>query len=339
MPPEQPASDVSRAVQSRRHWRTAGDRRRARKPAAQRISEFQRARLLNAALELASAGGCEAATVTAVVSSAGVSRKTFYDLFMDRDDCLLALLNESFSKLADVVGPAWEAEGAWSGRLRAALIAALAFLDSERAAGGLVIAFLAGRGPRSPQLRTAVLERLQQAVDEGRSEAASSSGLSPLTAEFLVGGVLAVLDARLRERRRDLEDLLNQLIWMIVLPYRGPAAAGRELQRAAPARQSISGAPAADPLRKLGMRLTYRTARVLEAVARAPGASNAAVAAGADITDQGQMSKLLARLAGLGLIENVGRGQAAGTSNAWRLTDHGEHLEVAIRRKSAAGGS
>jgi AcrR family transcriptional regulator len=337
MSPEQPSSEVLRAAQPRRRWRVTGNARPTRRAAARRVSEFQRARLLNATLELASIGGYEAVTVTAVVSRAGVSRKTFYDLFKDRDDCLSALLSETLSKIATAVRPAWESEGTWSERLRAALIAALAFLDSDRAAGALVIAYLTGRGPRGLQLRTAVLERLHQAVEEGRSEVAPRYQFSPLTAEFLVGGVLAIVDARLRERQRELADLSNPLTWMILLPYLGPAAAGAELKRAAPMHEVAPGAPTVDPLRKLGMRLTYRTARVLEAVARAPGASNAAVASGAGVTDQGQISKLLARLAGLGLIENVGPGQAAGASNAWRLTDDGERLESAIRRKSGAG--
>jgi hypothetical protein len=60
---------------------------------------------------------------------------------------------------------------------------------------------------------------------------------------------------------------------------------------------------ASDPLRRLGMRLTCRTVRVLLAVADTPGGSNRQVADGSGIGDQGQISKLLARLHGLGLIE------------------------------------
>jgi hypothetical protein len=46
--------------------------------------------------------------------------------------------------------------------------------------------------------------------------------------------------------------------------------------------------------------------------------------------DQGQVSKLLARLAGLQLIENIGSG-GRGTAKAWRLTRSGEALERATR--------
>ena len=68
------------------------------------------------------------------------------------------------------------------------------------------------------------------------------------------------------------------------------------------------------------MRLTYRTLRVLGAVAERPGASNREVGAAAGMTDQGQISKLLARLEGLGLIANVGAGHVKGAPNGGCMT-------------------
>ncbi|MFI5010071.1 MAG: hypothetical protein ACHQDY_07335, partial [Solirubrobacterales bacterium] len=62
-----------------------------------------------------------------------------------------------------------------------------------------------------------------------------------------------------------------------------------------------------------------------------PGASNRVVAEGSGISDQGQISKLLARLDTLGLAHNVGRGQPRGAPNAWRLTARGEEVQGAIR--------
>jgi hypothetical protein len=82
------------------------------------------------------------------------------------------------------------------------------------------------------------------------------------------------------------------------------------------------------------MRLTYRTVRVLMAVIAGPGSSNREVAEGAGISDQGQISKLLARLRGLDLIENVGAGSARGEPNAWALTERGEEVANAIAHRS-----
>ncbi len=74
------------------------------------------------------------------------------------------------------------------------------------------------------------------------------------------------------------------------------------------------------------MRLTYRTARVLGVVAQNVGVSNRLVADNAGITDQGQVSKLLARLQRLGLLVNTGEGHSRGERNAWQLTLLGERV-------------
>jgi DNA-binding MarR family transcriptional regulator len=80
------------------------------------------------------------------------------------------------------------------------------------------------------------------------------------------------------------------------------------------------------------MRLTYRTKRVLGALAECPGASNREAADRAGIVDQGQISRLLGRLERLGLIANeAGERDARGTVNAWVLTARGERVEREIR--------
>ena len=84
------------------------------------------------------------------------------------------------------------------------------------------------------------------------------------------------------------------------------------------------------------MRLTYRTARVLECIAAQPGVSNRQVAERAGISDQGQVSKLLARLERLGLTSNTGEGHAKGEPNAWKLTPLG--ARVAQRLSMSARG-
>jgi predicted transcriptional regulator len=78
------------------------------------------------------------------------------------------------------------------------------------------------------------------------------------------------------------------------------------------------------------MRLTYRTLRVLSAIAHTPGISNRGAAEAAGVRDQGQISKLLSRVERLGLIRNTGAGQAKGAANAWTLTDRGAELDRAL---------
>ncbi len=92
-----------------------------------------------------------------------------------------------------------------------------------------------------------------------------------------------------------------------------------------------------DPLEGLNLRLTYRTARVLAVIAAQPGLSNREVSGRAGISDEGQISKLLARLARLGLIENTGEGHTKGATNAWRLTPRGREVERTIKHHTRPG--
>jgi AcrR family transcriptional regulator len=169
MPNRQPLSDVSQQPPARREWRP-GSAHPTREQATARVADYQRQRLLKAALGVAAESGYGAMSATAVVTRAGVSRKTFYDLFADRDECFLAALDEALMQMAAAVAPAWEQEGKWSKRLREALIAALRFLDDEREAGEPVISYLVGCGPKSAELRLQVLELLREAVEEGCSQ-------------------------------------------------------------------------------------------------------------------------------------------------------------------------
>ncbi len=84
-------------------------------------------------------------------------------------------------------------------------------------------------------------------------------------------------------------------------------------------------------LHDVKIRLTYRTVRTLEAIVEQPGASNREVAELCGIRDEGQVSKLLSRLEGLGFAENRGLGQERGLRNAWYLTGDGIKIVHATR--------
>ncbi len=128
--------------------------------------------------------------------------------------------------------------------------------------------------------------------------------------------------------------LLSSLMAVVVLPYLGTDAAQRELERPAPRRRRAARAPR-DPLRDLDMRLTYRTVVVLAAIASHPGSSNRGIATAAGIVDQGQISKLLARLQALGLIANAGGDHSKGEPNAWDLTSRGEDVQRSLQAQAA----
>lgn len=298
---------------------------------------FQRARIVSAMLEVVLEVGASSVTVTDVVSRSGVSRRTFYEVFSDREECFLAALEEAIERIAAVVVPAYAGEGSsrgasWRERVRAALGELLGLLDEDPSLGQIVVVESLVAGPRALERRGEVFASLVAAVEQGRL-APGASEPPPLTAEGLVGGVAAILHTRLQRPSEPLTALTSPLTAMIVLPYLGKAAAAKELDRPAPAlRPPRSGA---SPLRDLGIRMTYRTLRVLDAVATNPGASNRTLGDAAGIGDQGQISKLLRRLERLQLIENTIPVQGKGAPNAWRLTERGTAAQQAVHALKA----
>jgi AcrR family transcriptional regulator len=307
----------------------------------ERVSEVQRARLLLAARRVVAGEGYARMSVERVVARAGVSRKTFYDVFENREDCFIAAFDDAIAHARRIVCAAYDAQGEprrpghWRERIRAGLAALLGLLEDEPELRTVCVVEALGAGPRVLEHRTRVVQALIAAVDEGRAEARKDP--PPLAAEGVVGAVLAVIHARALENTA-LSDLLGPLMGTIVLPYLGPAAASRELERPTPKRLRTPERRAGDALEGLDMRLTYRTLRVLSVIAEGPGASNRQVAERAGVADQGQVSKLLMRLATLGLIENEGEGHVKGAPNAWRLTQRGEEVESAIRMDGGATG-
>jgi DNA-binding MarR family transcriptional regulator len=127
-----------------------------------------------------------------------------------------------------------------------------------------------------------------------------------------------------------LSEITGALMAMIVHPYLGPAAARRELARPAPKVAGTHSGSIKDPFKDLSIRFTYRTARVLATIAANAGASNRFVANSSDISDDGQMSRLLTRLERAGLIQNGGDGRAKGEANSWTLTRRGQAIQTTL---------
>jgi AcrR family transcriptional regulator len=302
------------------------------------VGEIQRSRLLAGAVGAIDELGYPRATVGRITARARVSRRTFYQMFANRDECFAAVLEEVVAAVEAELGEAGLERLPWRERVCTGLWRILAFFDREPALARVCVVQALRAGPLVLERREAVLARLAAAVDEGRIEGARGDGLTPLTAEGLVGAAFAIVYSRLPRRDGEpLTGLLGELMAMIVLPYLGPVAARRERARPAPAEPvaaptARTAAPrsARDPLANVNLRLTHRTARVLEGVAELGGCgsdpSNRQVANFAGVTDPGQISKLLRRLERLGLLANTGAGHAKGEPNAWRLTVLGEHV-------------
>ncbi len=315
-------------------------------------ADLQRGRLISATFALVGERGYEGLTARRVSEHAGVSNRTFYECFSDREDCFLAAFNYAVDGLERELRAGWESELGWTARVRAALAALLMVLDREPAVARLVFVEALAAGPRVLARRASVLESLAGVVNQGRVNAQAPAALSPLVAEGVVGATFSLIHARLLERRPgSLVALLGGLMAAIVLPYRGIAAASKELERPVPRPPARSARRDGDGLSRrplsaaspVDYRLTVRTQMALAAVGGRPGLNNLEVSEIIGLADQGQISRMMKRLSDQGLVEN-GQGHTNRQVKAWRLTADGEAVIDAHRplkqaqRRAGRGG-
>jgi AcrR family transcriptional regulator len=281
-----------------------------------------------------------------VVTRAGVSERAFYEVFESVEDCFLAAFEEGLARLSEVVQTAAGREQRWLGRVRAGVVALLGFLEDEPGWGRLLVFQAPSELDRAVALRCQrrVFGVLSALMDDGGPPAFAEVVPKPqLTAELLIGGVFSVIRARMLELdgvagsdAGALVELAPSLVAFIAGPYRGRAIADAELVEHAVSVERVSSR-AAGLAAPLPVPFHERTALVLRAIACAPRSSNREIADAAGLSDSGQTSHLLRRLARRGLIEKVAPGSGSRRENAWLLTPSGRRVVKLLDVGSAVG--
>jgi AcrR family transcriptional regulator len=270
-----------------------------------------------------------------VVSSCKLSDREFYALFDSVPECLLAAFDQGVARVSRLVEEAARCADGWHERVRAALSALLVFFDEEPGWARLLLGDSSlDAGPEFERRQRALQTVARALVIETQAKENGDGWFVPwseLTAELVVGGVIAVLRKRMLEgARQPFVELAPSLMAFIMAQYPG-ATANLTARREGAANDPGSG------LQRLPVRVTYRTTRVLSAIGDSPGLSNRDIAEAAGLTDEGQTSRLLRRLEKRGLVQNVGVGQAYGGANAWLLTGYGERVRDSTRQSLVPG--
>jgi hypothetical protein len=272
-----------------------------------------------------------------VVSSCNISDREFYAAFDGIHECLSAAYDEGVVRLTRLVNEAAECEHDWHERVRAALSAALVFLDEEPGWARLLIGELPLDAEPVSERRQQALQALARSlISETQAETNNSGWFVPwaeLAGELIVGGIVAVLRARIHEGAREpFVELAPSLMAFIMAHQAGHNANFNRDEIAA-----TNDPESASRLQRLPVRVTYRTTRVLKAIGDSPGLSNRDIAEAAGLADEGQTSRLLRRLEQRKLVQNVGLGHAYGGANAWLLTAYGQRVLEATRYSLVPG--
>ena len=179
----------------------------------------QRGRLLDAMAQAVAEHGYGATTVAHVVAIAGVSRKTFYEHFSDKEDCFLALYDTGIAYVLERIIEALGDEPAdpdSRARIAGGLRAFLAVLAEEPAFSPAIIREVHAAGPRALTRRRATLEVFAQRYEDINAEArAKDPSIRPLSHDIalaLVGAIHELVAIRIEDGQTErLPDLTERL--------------------------------------------------------------------------------------------------------------------------------
>lgn len=185
------------------------------------VRENQRQRILLAALDVFSERGFSAATVKDLIRKAHVSRATFYEVFADKEACMVALHDDILSRLSEEVSVATGETAAWSSKVRLAIPKALQLLSQD----SRLVAICAVEAPvsRVPQVQ----ERHQQMVDDlcaalraGRSEGPGGEELPEILEPAMVYGAIYLIARSIVHREGpDPATLGEEIAELILVSY------------------------------------------------------------------------------------------------------------------------
>lgn len=312
-----------------------------------RVVQDQRARIMQALVDVLAERGFAGTTIALVVTRAKVSTRTFYELFAGLEECLIVIMDSALEQVVAIASRELAMAESWQQGLRSALAAVLTFFDREPALARVCIVEALAGGPAVLKHREGVIEAFRSPVIERIKR--DVPAIAPLVAEGMMSSVLGIMHTHIvKDEYGPFIELLGPLTGLAMAPYIGARSVEREIEQGDALARAILNcdSPGALLARADGQdtELGVEQAVVLPQMLGNPSArrarecllflaeqggrglspSNREVALGINIAHRSQVSKLLAYLSQEGLVTK--RSEGSGKRNAWRLTPHGEEI-------------
>jgi AcrR family transcriptional regulator len=182
--------------------------------------------------------------VVDIIKRAGVSRKTFYELFADKEECFLDAYDHAVGRLYEGTEVAFEAAGRepWAERMRIAVGEFLELMAERPEIAKFCIVDVLAAGPKALARRDAAIRQFTGFIDAGRAE--TKRELPGITALSLAGGINELLYTEIiHGASAGLPARLPEIIYWVTQPFLGTEAAEAERRRARELMGSGDAAP------------------------------------------------------------------------------------------------
>lgn len=195
------------------------------------VTRSQRERLLASVVQVTAAKGYEATTVADILEGAGVGRESFYELFEDKRDCVLAAHRILIEDLEKQVRAAYAEPGEWPDRLEAALAATLGWFAADPTTAHFTLVELAAVDTVFRSRVRAIFESFVAILDEDLAEGGVEPELDGATRLAVAAIMTSVYEQVVLGRAAELPALQTDLAFELLVPYIGEEAALERRQR------------------------------------------------------------------------------------------------------------
>lgn len=197
------------------------------------VAANQMRRMLDAVATVVSEKGYVAMSVGDIIKAAGVSRRTFYDNFNNKEEAYLASFDSIADELLTKVTAAYASSKSFVDGVTACMREFLELAADQPGYAQMCIVEVLAAGPTAIARRNAMMGALVAVLDEGAKTLPDSLRPPPLTAEIVIGGAYEVVYSRvLAGEATSLPSMLPDLAYSVMLPYVGREAAERTLDEA-----------------------------------------------------------------------------------------------------------
>jgi AcrR family transcriptional regulator len=191
----------------------------------QGVADHQRGRIHAATIELVDEDGYEALTVARIVSAAGVSKRTFYENFSDKEDCFLATYDLIVRHTAREILAAQRRHDDGRAQIRSGIFTFVREVAANPEAARVALVEIYNAGPAGLERMNHTSGLFETLVTETSTRVDDEAKLPPLMVKGIVAGIVRVARARLMVgRERELLSEAGELErW--ILSLRNKAAA------------------------------------------------------------------------------------------------------------------
>jgi AcrR family transcriptional regulator len=182
------------------------------------VAADQRDRILAAVAQAAAELGYTEMSVESVIARAGVSRRTFYEHFRNKEDAFLAAYDAVVHRQARHIRRAYFRERTVQKRLGAGIRAYLQFMADEPELARMCIVEVLAAGPRAIARRNEAMRMFAEIIEDNIHELIPGCRRAALTAETIVGGIHEVVFSRIiADRIDELPGLTDDLLATILM--------------------------------------------------------------------------------------------------------------------------